>query len=48
MKVAALLSMLHEQPGKPDSSTRKFRGEARWPGRSIALAELQIDLRIRP
>ena len=28
MKVAALLSMLHEQPGRPDSSTRKFRGEA--------------------
>lgn len=28
MKVVAVLSMLHEPAGKPDSATRKFRGEA--------------------
>lgn len=28
MKVAAVLSMLHERPEKPDSATRRFRGEA--------------------
>jgi hypothetical protein len=45
MKIAAVLSMLHEPPGRPDSATRRFRGEAplAWTlyrlGRSRRIAE---------
>jgi len=45
MKIAAVLSMLHEPQGRPDSATRRFRGEAplAWTlyrlGRSRGIAE---------
>ncbi|MGD0769599.1 MAG: radical SAM/SPASM domain-containing protein [Tepidisphaeraceae bacterium] len=48
MKVVAVLSMLHEPAGRPDSATRRFRGEAPlgWAlyrlGRSRRIAESVI------
>jgi radical SAM protein with 4Fe4S-binding SPASM domain len=48
MKIVALLSMLHEPPGRPDSATRRFRGEAplAWAlyrlGRSKRIAESAV------
>ena len=48
MKIAGVLSMLHERAGRPDSATRRFRGEAplAWTlfrlGRSKHIAESAV------